>query len=99
MVRRAVPALARMGIGMVTSDAEKTSVPVPYTRFSGRIGPHRGSDAVSFDFADVKKMRQRGPGATINDVALAIVGGAFRRYLLMHEQLPRQALAAALPIS
>jgi WS/DGAT/MGAT family acyltransferase len=57
------------------------------------------SDAVTFDFADVKKMRQRVPGATINDVALAIVGGAIRRYLLKHDELPEQSLAAAVPIS
>jgi len=99
MVRRAVPALARMGISMVAPDAEKISVPVPYTRFSGRIGPHRVSDAVTFDFADVKKIRQGVPGATVNDVALAIVGGALRRYLLKHDELPEQSLAAAVPIS
>ncbi len=84
---------------MVTSDAEKISVPVPYTRFSGRIGPHRVSDAVTFDWPDVKKIRQRVPGATVNDVALAIVGGALRRYLLKHDELPEQSLAAAVPIS
>jgi diacylglycerol O-acyltransferase / wax synthase len=99
MVRRAVPALARMGIGLVAPDAEKISVPVPYTRFSGRIGPHRVSAAVTFDFADVKRIRQRAPGATVNDVALAIVGGALRRYLLKHDELPEQSLAAAVPIS
>lgn len=99
MVRRAVPALARMGIGMVAPDPEKISVPVPYTRFSGRVGPHRVSDAVTFNFADVKKIRQRAPGATVNDVALAIVGGALRRYLLKHDELPEQSLAAAVPIS
>jgi diacylglycerol O-acyltransferase / wax synthase len=99
MVRRAVPALARMGISMVAPDSEKISVPVPYTRFSGRIGPHRVSDAVAFDFADVKKIRQRVPGATVNDVALAIVGGAMRRYLLKHDELPELSLAAAVPIS
>jgi diacylglycerol O-acyltransferase / wax synthase len=98
LIGRGIPALARMGIELLVSDDEK-SVPVPYTRFSGKISPHRVADAVKFPFAAVKSVRVRAPGSTINDVALAIVGGALRRYLLKHDELPDQSLAAAVPIS
>jgi diacylglycerol O-acyltransferase len=94
-----LPALARMGIGLFASSNDKNPVPVPYTRFSGKIGPHRLADAVSFAFAGVKEARQRVPGATVNDVALAIVAGGLRRYLLKHDELPQDPLAAAVPIS
>jgi WS/DGAT/MGAT family acyltransferase len=39
------------------------------------------------------------PGATVNDVALAVVGGALRGYLLTHDELPGARLVAAVPIS
>ena len=39
------------------------------------------------------------PGATINDVVLAICAGALRRYLLAHNDLPEQPLVAAVPIA
>jgi WS/DGAT/MGAT family acyltransferase len=38
-------------------------------------------------------------GATINDAALAYVGGALREYLAGHGELPEQSLVAACPMS
>jgi len=98
IVGRAVPALARLGIGLLTPD-DGTSVSVPYSRFSGRVGAHRVADAVTVPFATLKQARARAPGSTIYDVALAAVGGALRRYLLKHDELPEGSLAAAVPIS
>ena len=98
LVGRAVPALARMGIGILTPDDPKP-VTVPFSRFSGRISPHRVADAVTVPMATLKAARARVPDSTINDVALAVVGGALRRYLLKHGELPEDSLAAAVPIS
>jgi len=39
------------------------------------------------------------PGATINDVVIAICGGAIRRYLLHRGALPEQSLIAAAPVN
>ena len=39
------------------------------------------------------------PGATINDVAITVVGGALREYLREHGELPEQALRVMAPIS
>ena len=38
-------------------------------------------------------------GCTVNDVLLAICGGALRRYLLAHDGLPRASLVAGMPVS
>jgi len=53
----------------------------PGTRFNGRVSPHRVVDGVRFDVADVERVRDRIEGATVNDVAIAVVAGGLRRYL------------------
>jgi diacylglycerol O-acyltransferase / wax synthase len=51
------------------------------------------------DLADIKRIKAGVPGSTVNDVALAYVGGALREYLNRHGELPDQTLVAACPIS
>ena len=51
------------------------------------------------DLADIKRIKASVPGSTINDVALAYVGGALREYLNRHGELPDETLVAACPIS
>jgi WS/DGAT/MGAT family acyltransferase len=80
-------------------DPEEGSTRVPRTRFNGRVSPHRVFDARSFSLADVKQIRKAVEGATVNDVVLAVCGGAMRRYLEHHGELPREPLSAFAPIS
>ncbi|MBW2422679.1 MAG: wax ester/triacylglycerol synthase family O-acyltransferase [Deltaproteobacteria bacterium] len=81
-------------------DEEETRrAKVPRTRFNGRVSPHRVFDAKTFSLADVKQIRKAVQGATVNDVVLATCGGALRRYLDHHHELPRESLAAFAPIS
>ncbi|MFP6654340.1 MAG: wax ester/triacylglycerol synthase family O-acyltransferase [Myxococcota bacterium] len=72
---------------------------IPRTRFNGRVSPHRVFEAKTFSLADVKQIRKRVEGATVNDVILAVVGGSLRRYLQHHEELPLGTLSAFAPIS
>jgi WS/DGAT/MGAT family acyltransferase len=71
----------------------------PITRFNGPVSPHRVLDARFFDFADLKPIRAAVPGSTVNDVALAVIGGALREYLLAAGELPEAPLRAMTPIS
>ena len=71
----------------------------PTTRFNEPVSSHRVFEARFHDLADIKRIKARVPGSTINDVALAYVGGALRKYLNRHDELPDQTLVAACPIS
>ncbi|MBT8138177.1 MAG: wax ester/triacylglycerol synthase family O-acyltransferase [Gammaproteobacteria bacterium] len=72
---------------------------VPRTRFNRQVSAHRVFEATQFPLADIKSIKNSIPGATVNDVALAIVGGALRKYLAYHDELPEHSLAAMAPIN
>jgi len=78
---------------------DEPPVEVPRTRFNGSVSPHRVFEAASFDLGDVKQVRKRVEGSTVNDVILATVGGALRKYLEKHLGLPRDPLSAFAPVS
>jgi WS/DGAT/MGAT family acyltransferase len=63
------------------------------------VSPHRVFEARFHDLADIKRIKASVPGSTINDVALAYVGGALRNYLDCHGELPDQTLVAGCPVS
>ena len=69
------------------------------TRFNARVGSHRVTDTLIMELARIKKIRQCVPGATINDVIVATVSGAMRKYLEAHEELPEHSLTCAAPVS
>ncbi len=72
---------------------------VAATRFNNEVGPHRvwGSAMTTLDV--MKRIRAGVPEAKVNDIALAIVGGGLRTYLLDKDELPRESLVALMPIS
>jgi len=53
---------------------------VSVTPLNQRIGPHRRLDWLTMELADVKAVKRR-LGGTLNDVVLATVAGALRRFL------------------
>lgn len=71
----------------------------PATRFNEAISPHRVFEARFHQLADIQRIKAAVPGATVNDVALAYVGGALREYLTHHDELPDHTLVAGCPIS
>ncbi|WP_123024221.1 WS/DGAT/MGAT family O-acyltransferase [Mycolicibacterium stellerae] len=76
-----------------------SSLFAPSTRFNGAPTPQRAFEARFHDLTDFKRIKACVPDATINDVALAYVGGALRHYLDGHGELPEETLVAACPAS
>jgi WS/DGAT/MGAT family acyltransferase len=72
---------------------------VPRTRFNGTVSPYRVFTGINVPLADIKAIKNAVEGATVNDVAIAIVGGALRRYLEDKKELPPQSLVAMAPVN
>ena len=70
----------------------------PKTRFKRTVSKHRVFDSQRFDLAEIKAIGKLADGATINDVVLAICGGALRKYLEAKQDLPEESLIAMVPI-
>ncbi len=70
------------------------------TRFNGTIpSPKRVFEAVTVSLKEIIDMRKLVPGSTVNDVVLTILGGAIRKYLVHHQELPAKPLLGLIPIS
>ncbi len=70
----------------------------PRTSFNGTITGHRTIGMVDMSLEDVKTVKGA-TGATVNDVVLAVAGGALRSYLLDRDELPESSLLATVPMS
>lgn len=71
----------------------------PLTRFNTEVSPHRVFETRRFALQDFKAIRALAPGATVNDVVLAVCAGGLRRYLSLQGELPHESLVAAAPIA
>jgi WS/DGAT/MGAT family acyltransferase len=97
---RAAPGLAKALKGLAAKDfTVSRAMLAPRTRFNRVIGAHRVVEGRSLPLADIKAIRALVPGCKVNDVFLAIVGGALRNYLLAKDDLPDKTLTAMAPIS
>jgi diacylglycerol O-acyltransferase len=70
----------------------------PLTRFNRRLTSERACALCTVDFADVQAIKSVF-GCTLNDVVLAVAGGAVRTYLERRGELPGVALTADVPVS
>ncbi len=71
----------------------------PRTSFNGTITGHRSIGFTDISLDDIKELKNAIPGATVNDVVLALSGGALRRYLQDRGELPETSLLASVPVS
>ncbi len=87
----ATPATAKGQLGQNFSFGPKTPLNVPITG-------ERGFAAVSVPLATLKQLAAAHE-AKLNDIVLALCGGALRRYLAHHGGIPKKPLIASMPIS
>jgi diacylglycerol O-acyltransferase len=71
----------------------------PRTSFNGTITGHRSIAYTDVSLDTIKNIKKAVPGATVNDVVLALSGGALRRYLMERGELPETSLLASVPVS
>ncbi len=101
---RAIPELsgllAHMGADALRGkqDAMRLPFTAPRSIFNAELDSRRSIVLCDLPLGPVKKMAQR-MGGSINDVLLAVCGGALRSYLLEQEALPRGSLVAGMPVS
>jgi WS/DGAT/MGAT family acyltransferase len=88
--------LARMGVG--ANSTIRAALDTPRTLFNVPITQQRRLAAC---IVDIERLRAVGKAAdaTINDVILAILGGAVRRYLLEQDSLPKNSVMASVPVA
>ncbi|MDG1945470.1 MAG: wax ester/triacylglycerol synthase family O-acyltransferase [Halioglobus sp.] len=98
VARNTVPGIARTVAGLSNGKLSRVTN-IPRTRFNNSVSPHRVFDAITVRLDDVKTIKNSVPGATVNDAAITIVGGALRKYLQAHDELPAQSLAAMAPVN
>ncbi len=70
----------------------------PRTSFNGTITGHRSIAFADMNLDDIREIKAA-TGTTVNDVVLAVAGGALRSYLDDRGELPENSLLATVPVS
>jgi len=91
-----VPALVQSAW---SHDKGDNSAPAPKTRFNKSLSSGRVFDALSLDLSRIRAIRRAVPGATVNDIFLAICGGGLRLWLEQEDELPDDSLVAVVPVN
>ena len=108
-VRNAVQVLrgtatTSLQMGKYALDIARKTIPAPdisapKTILNRSVGPHRVFDAAEFPLSAFKDIKNAAD-VTLNDVALAVIGGALQRYLEANGEAPAEgSLAAAIPLN
>ena len=72
---------------------------VPKTRFSARVSGNRVVEGFGIPISRIKRIRDKVPGSSLNDIFIAVAGGGVRKYLQAKHELPEVSLRALMPIS
>ncbi|GAA4660082.1 WS/DGAT/MGAT family O-acyltransferase [Gordonia humi] len=70
----------------------------PQTRFNAPLTARRSIALTQLPLADVKRVKEHF-GVKVNDVVLAMAGGALREYLESHDELPDDPTVGLVPVS
>ncbi|MFM7784317.1 MAG: WS/DGAT/MGAT family O-acyltransferase [Gammaproteobacteria bacterium] len=70
----------------------------PKVRFDEPVGPNRVFEGRLFTLEEFKTLKNA-VGVTINDISVALVSGALRKYLMAHNELPEESLLVSMPVN
>jgi len=92
--------LAHMGMDALRGKQDVMRLPFtsPRTIFNTQLDSSRAIMVCDLSLAGVRKIARQA-GGSINDVLLAVCGGALRHYLSTHKALPKPSLVAGMPVS
>ncbi|MEE4191460.1 MAG: wax ester/triacylglycerol synthase family O-acyltransferase [Halieaceae bacterium] len=92
--------LAGMGMDKLMGKRDKPPLPftAPRTLFNTDVDKRRAIVTADLSLATMRRIADS-QGATINDVLLAVCGGALRKYLKGVSALPADSLEAGVPVS
>jgi diacylglycerol O-acyltransferase / wax synthase len=69
------------------------------TRFNYPVSAHRTWEEARCSLADMKRIKNEAPGASINDACLSVVAGAMTSYLTELGEPPTESLVTTVPVS
>lgn len=96
---RKVPDLVQRSRAAAEMLVRDELIPAPHTSLNESIGTLRRVNALRYDIADLKAVKNR-LGGTVNDVALAAVTGGLRALLLYRDEVPpRRGMRAMVPMN
>ena len=91
--------LTQYAIDIALKEVPPPDISAPKTILNKSVGPHRVFDAAEFPLEGFKDIKNA-VDATINDVALGVIGGALQRYLASKGEAPKEgSLATAMPLN
>src|SRR6266540_3451817 len=80
-VGRAVPGFGRARSEVRRGSLQRPPRGAPPTRFNAPVSARRVTDACRVSLNGLKRIKAIVPGATVNDVVLAVFAGGLREYL------------------
>ena len=89
---------ASMARRILNEELPPAQLSSPKTRFDQPVGHNRVFEATQFTMDEIKALKNAA-NVTVNDICVAIVAGAMRQYLLAHNELPEESLAASMPVN
>ena len=90
--------MGKYALQIARKEIPAPDVSAPKTSLNNPVGPHRVFDAAEFPLGGFKDIKDYA-GVKLNDVALAVIGGALTRYLEANNEFPEGSLAASLPLN
>ncbi|MEH6583552.1 MAG: wax ester/triacylglycerol synthase family O-acyltransferase [Halioglobus sp.] len=90
--------MGKYALQIARKEIPAPDISAPKTSLNQAVGPHRVFDAAEFPLEGFKDIKDSA-GVKLNDVALAVIGGALQRYLEANNEYPEGSLAASLPLN